>query len=33
MAQTTSGSAAPVNATTYTANTVFGTGTQIGATG
>ncbi|RTY93907.1 YDG domain-containing protein [Flavobacterium sp. GT3R68] len=28
-----SGSALPVNSTTYTANTVFGSGTQIGATG
>ncbi|WP_337966084.1 MBG domain-containing protein [uncultured Flavobacterium sp.] len=28
-----SGSALPVDLTTYTANTVFGTGTQIGATG
>lgn len=27
------GSAAPINRTTYTANTVFGSGTQIGATG
>jgi len=29
----TSGSPAPVDATTYTANTVFGSGTQIGTTG
>ncbi len=28
-----SGSAAPVNNTTYTANTVYGSGTQIGASG
>lgn len=31
--QTTSGTAAPVNNTTYTANAAFGSGTQIGSTG
>ncbi|UTN03278.1 cadherin-like beta sandwich domain-containing protein [Flavobacterium bizetiae] len=31
--QASSGNPAPVNNTTYTANTVFGSGTQIGATG
>jgi hypothetical protein len=31
--QTNSGTAAPANNTTYTANTVFGTGTQISSTG
>ena len=31
--QGNSGSAAPVNNTTYTANTVYGSGTQIGASG
>jgi gliding motility-associated-like protein len=33
MAAVTTGNAAPINATTYTANTAFGSGTQIGATG
>ena len=33
IAQASTGAAAPVNNTTYTANTVFGSGTQIGATG
>ena len=33
MAQASSGSAAPVDGTTYTANASFGTGSQIGATG
>lgn len=33
IAKTANGVAAPVNNTTYTANTAFGTGTQIGATG
>ena len=31
--QATTGSASPINSTTYTANTSFGDGTQIGATG
>ncbi|MBN2165233.1 MAG: Ig-like domain-containing protein, partial [Marinilabiliaceae bacterium] len=31
--QTTTGTASPVNLTTYTANTVFGLGSQIGSTG
>ncbi len=33
MKQTTTGSASPVDGTNYTANTSFGSGTQIGATG
>ena len=33
IANASSGAAAPVNGTTYTANTVFGSGTQIGSTG
>ena len=33
MKVTTSGSASPANGTTYTANSAFGSGTQIGSTG
>ena len=33
IAQTTSGNAAPVDGTAYTANAAFGTGSQIGSTG
>lgn len=33
MAQTSSGNAAPVNSTSYTANSTFGSGTQIGSSG
>ena len=33
VAATSSGSAVPINGTTYTANTTFGSGTQIGSTG
>lgn len=33
MAAASSGTAAPVNGTTYTANTTFGSGTQIGSSG
>lgn len=33
MAAASTGSAVPLNSTTYTANTIFGSGTQIGATG
>ena len=33
MKQTDNGSAAPVDSSTYTANTAFGSGTQIGSTG
>lgn len=33
MAAASTGSSAPANLTTYTANTVFGSGTQIGSTG
>ena len=33
MKQATSGTPAPANNSTYTANTVFGSGSQIGSTG